>query len=254
MPDYTIPSLKNACRLLQTLAMETEPATIAELADRLAIPRSTALRILATLEEQQFVRRIGKRYQLGVTLIPLGRSATGQHTQREHFVPILQWVSKETDETCHLVQRVADHVLILHVCESPHPMSAHSSEGSLAELYCSATGKAILAQMPRADAMSILSRIELKPRTSKSLTSLDALSVELDKIAQQGYSVDDQEYHEGIRCMAVPVLSGVDSCVHSIGITASISRFTRNRFGSVHKVLKIASDQLEGIFRLQLRK
>lgn len=254
MPDYTIPNLKNACRLLQSLSMGPGPATIAELADQLHIPRSSTLRILATLEEQQFVRRIGKRYQLGVAMIPIGRAATGQHTQREHFIPILQWVSEETDETCHLVQRVADHVLILHVCESPHPMSAHSSEGSLAELHCSATGKAILAQMPRADAMGILSRTELKPRTSRSLTSLESLNHELDKIVQQGYSIDEQEYHEGIRCMAVSVCSDVNVCMHSIGITASTSRFTRSRFSTVHKVLLEARSRLEAVFRLQLRR
>ncbi|MBN2235195.1 MAG: IclR family transcriptional regulator [Opitutales bacterium] len=254
MPDYTIPNLKNACRLLHALSLEGEPSTIAELADRLTIPRSTTLRILATLEDQQFIRRVGKRYHLGVALIPLGRAATGQHSQREHIVPVLQWVSRETDETCHFVQRVAEHILILHVCESPHPMSAHSSEGSLADLYCSATGKAILAHMPRADAMSILSRVELKNRTGKTLTSLDALGLAFDEIARQGYSIDEQEYHEGIRCMAVPVFSDLNTCMHSIGITASTSRFTRNRFAAVHRVLLKARGQLEDVFRLQLRK
>jgi DNA-binding IclR family transcriptional regulator len=254
MPDYTIPNLKNACRLLQALALSSEPATIAELADKLSVPRSTTLRILATLEEQQFIRRLGKRYQLGVALIPLGHAATGQHTQREHFDPILRWVSKQTDETCHLVQLVADHVLILHVCESPHPMSAHSSPGTLAELHCSATGKAILAQMPRQQAMDIISRTGLPARTANTLTSPNALSLELDAITRSGYSIDEEEYHPGIRCMAVPVFSDASTCRHAIGITASTSRFTHMRFVEVHQVLLEARSQLESILRLQLRQ
>ena len=253
MPDYIIPNLRNACRILEWLSRSDQPRSNAEIADQLGIPRSTVLRILTTLEAQQFVRRNGKKFCLGIALIPLGNTASNQHSLREHCLPILSEVTRQTDETCHLVTLTQDKALILQVCDSPHPMSAHSKQGTLADLHCSASGKALLAYLPLEQQQSIVDHLQLSARTTRTITDSAQLTAELQKIRETGYSIDEQEYHEGIRCMAVPVFASDGHVVYSVGITASTSRFTKTRIPSVFKVLKSASAQLANAADLKLK-
>lgn len=244
MPDYTIPNLKNACRILDCLGQCREAMSNAELANQLDIPRSTVLRILCTLESQRFVRRIGKRYLLGMALIPLGTAAGGQHSLLEECQPLLASITQDSEETSHLVTRVNDKALILQVCASPHPMSAHSRKGTFADLHCSASGKVLLAYLPEAEREACLERIALHARTPHTLTRASDLKKELQEVRRQGYAIDEQEYHLGVRCMATPVFSKDGSVCHAIGITASIYRFTEDRIPTMLNLLQNASREL----------
>lgn len=244
MPDYTIPNLKNACRILDCLAASTEPQSNAELATQLGIPRSTVLRILFTLEAQGFIVRTGKRYHLGIALIHLGAAASRQHPLPEVAQPVLSHVTTQCDETSHLVALVNDHALILQVCASPHPMSAHSRKGTLADLHCSAAGKVLLAYLPEAERLACLERLQLHARTPNTLTDPLALEQELEHIRTQGYAIDEEEYHLGVRCMALPIVTIDGSVPYAIGITASIYRFTPDRIPELRALLQQAAEAL----------
>ena len=227
MPDYTIPNLRNACRILDCLAHAEQPLSSSEIADKLEIPRSTALRILFTLEAQQYIRKEGKRITLGSALIPLGNKAQKTLSIRELAGPILQKLTEATGETSHLAILAADKVLLLEVCNSPHPLSANSPQGATADLHCSATGKALLAYMDKSEREPLLDRIDYTIRTPNTLPGKQELLTKLTEIHKLGYAIDEQEYHEGIRCIAAPVFDARGIAVYAIGITAAASRFTR---------------------------
>ena len=243
MPDYTIPNLRNACRILDCLAEAAEPLSSAELADRLGIPRSTALRILYTLEAQQYIRKEGRQIVLGSALIRLGINAQTRLSIREIARPILQKLTESTLETSHLAVLTADKALILEVFDSPHPLSAHSRQGTAADLHCSATGKALLAYMEREQRETLLENMEYNIRTPHTLRTKEALLEELEAIRKQGFSIDEQEYHNGIRCVAAPVFDAKGVTAYAIGITASMSRFTRAKIKPYAKtVIGLADD------------
>ena len=227
MPDYTIPNLRNACRILDYLAHTEQPLSSAEIADRLEIPRSTTLRIIFTLEAQQFVRKEGKRVTLGSALIPLGNKAQKSLSIRELAGPILQKLSDATGETSHLAILTTNKVLLLEVCNSPHPLSAHSPQGATADLHCSATGKALMAYMDEAAREPLLDQIDYTVRTPNTLTGKQELLHELTEIRERRYAIDEQEYHQGIRCIAAPVFDARGVAVYAIGITAAAPRFTK---------------------------
>ena len=244
MPDYTIPNLRNACRILDCLAHSEQPLSSAEIADKLEIPRSTTLRILFTLEAQQFVRKVGKQITLGSALIPLGNKAQKSLSIRELAGPILQRITEATGETSHLALLSIDKVLIMEVCNSPHPLSANSPQGATADLHCSATGKTLLAYMDETERDVLLDRIDYTIRTKNTLPGKQKLLTELVAIRKQGYAIDEQEYHEGIRCIATPVFDAQGVVVYSIGITAAASRFTKAKIKPYAERLQGHSEEL----------
>lgn len=244
MPDYTIPNLKNACRILEHLSLLDGAPTSATIADSLRIPRSTTLRILFTLEKEGFVDRHGNAYTLGPSLIPLGQRSAERQPIIDLSSPILAQITRETGETAQLATLSGSRSLILKVEASPHPLSAHSTAGTLAYVHCSASGKAILAHLRPDSLKAALPQLDLQPRTQKTITTLSALENELATIRAKGYSVDEQEYYDGVRCLAAPIFDEQGYATHAIGITASATRFTKSKLPQYSKLIRQAAQTL----------
>lgn len=244
MPRYTIPNLSKACRLLKTLAAADQPMRLSDLADSLDLPRSTALRVLRTLEEERFVEREEKNYSLGSALVPIGqRAACGVDVGRLAR-PILRRLTEATGETSQLVTQVSGKAWLQEVNDSPHPLAAHSRPGSFVDLHSSATGKTLLAHLPEEEMTVIMSDMLFTAHTAASIQNKEQLLLELAKVRKQGFALDDEEYHEGIRCVAAPVIDSLGQVRFSIGLTASIQRFRKGKIPEFSRHVKQAARDL----------
>lgn len=243
MNRYTIPNLKNACQVLTLLSSETEPRTVSDLARQLTVPRTSMLRILRTLEDEGMVERKGRGYVAGAMLLRSGLMALRQNNLRVLARKVLSELAAATGETAHLAKRAGHQMLILEVCESPNTVRAASQAGKLVDIHCSATGKVMLA-FAVDDVPALLAGHPLTARTPNTLTRLDDLLEALKPIRAQGYALDDVEYVAGVRCCAAPVYDQLGEVIAAIGITASITTFTRERIESVAAQIKHAAAQL----------
>jgi DNA-binding IclR family transcriptional regulator len=244
MNVYVIPNLRKACEVLKTLSQANRGLTIAEIAGRHNIPRTTALRILSTLCMEGLLAKREGRYYAGMGLVHLGLHFLASMDIRAYSVPILMKLAVESGETAHLAVLSGDKALIIEVCDSPHPIRVASRAGSLVDLHCSATGKIFIAHTLSDRIDELFGARPLPRRTANTITSLDGLRREVEKVRQQGHAFDDEEYHEGIRCVAAPVRDAQGTVVGAIGITAGIARFTRDKKGLFAKVAMRAADQL----------
>lgn len=243
MKKYTIPNLQNACRVLKHLAAIDHPMGVGELSEQLEVPRTTMLRIVSTLEEEGLIVADNRRYQLGALMAHLGARAMDNVDVRRMALPILKELSNNSRETSHIASRVGTQVMILEVCDSPNPVRAASRAGSLADIHCSATGKVYLAYDESADD-SLLKEMELKARTQHTMTSIDQVLAETEKTRAQGFALDDEEYAEGVRCLAAPVYDAQGQLATAIGITASTMTFPRERIQEIANNVCIAARKL----------
>ncbi len=240
---YIIPNLRNACRVLRLLSREGSGMPLATIARSLEIPRTSALRILTTLHAESMVDQVDRSYVLGPALIRLGTRALENLDVRTIAIPVLQELSHETVETSHLAVPTGDAALLLEVCDSPHPVRVASRPGTLADIHCSATGKVFLAHRVE-DLVRFLDGRELVRRTPNTLTTLEELSAEAERIRERGYAIDEQEYREGIRCLAAPIRDALGEVVAAIGITASTTSFTRRRIKAVARTVRSAAERI----------
>ncbi|WP_221029287.1 IclR family transcriptional regulator [Actomonas aquatica] len=240
---YIIPNLRNACRVLKLIGQENRGYKITELAKPLGIPSTTALRITTTLQAEGLLRRENGLYFLGPVLIHLGSRTLADTELRDLAFPVLEKLSHTTAETAHLALPCDDRSLIAAVCDSPHPLRAASSPGTLTDLYASATGKVFLAFLHRDRIGDIINRFPPKPRTSKSLTTLAELEAAADETAMRGFGLDDEEFNHGVRCLAAPVVGPQGEVVAAMGITAATLRFSSDRIPEIAaKVMGAASE------------
>lgn len=241
---YVIPNLRNACRVLKALGSKPEGYKAADLARDLKIPVTSTLRIMATLQLEGMVRKVESRFELGPVLIHLGNASLAGTEIRETALPILQKLTTATDETSHLAIPCDDSSLIVAVQDSPHPLRAASRPGYLAELHCSSTGKIFLAFLHQARLTELLKASPLTRRTTHSLTRIPEIKREIELTRERGWSLDNEEYHAGVRCLAAPVFSSVNTVVAAIGITAAAVRFTPERIPEMAQKVTAAAAEV----------
>lgn len=241
---YVIPNLRNASRIMKLLAQNPDGYKAADIARALRIPVTTTLRIMATLQLEGFVRKVEGRFELGPVLIHLGNASLAGTEIRTAALPVLADLTNRTDETSHLAVPCDDRALIVAVQDSSHPLRAASRPGFLAELHCSSTGKCLLSFIHRARLDSLYAKTRPTKRTPHTLTSLAEIRREADLTFKRGYSIDDEEFNLGVRCLAAPVHSSDGSVVAAIGITAATVRFTRERIPEIAAIVTQSAAEL----------
>ncbi|MFT3783272.1 MAG: IclR family transcriptional regulator [Nibricoccus sp.] len=229
MDKYVIPNLRNACKLLKALADGSHNQRVSDLARSVHIPATTALRIVHTLEQEGLVRKDHGELRLGPALIHLGNRALKDTALTEAAQEVLKTLTATTDETAHVAVPCDERALIIAVNDSPHPLRAASRPGTLTDLHCSSTGKVFLAYTHYEQLTRLLPTLSLSRRTKNTLTTQAALRKEISAIRKCGYSVDNEEIHPGVRCVAAPVFNGNGDVIAAIGITAAAARFTPDR-------------------------
>lgn len=247
MPSYIIPNLQNACKVLKLLQTKTDGLSITAIAEKLDLPRTSVLRIITTLHEENFLLKEEKRYRLGPSLIPLGTAALDSVDLRKTAQPILRELAKATEETSHLAIESDRNCLLLEVCQSPNPIRIGAPAGTLTDMHCSGTGKIFIAYNHLHELESFLDSLDLKQRTSKTLTTVPQFREESSIIKEQGFAMDDEEYIQGVRCLAAPVKNNKGEIIAAIGITATTSRFTRRKIPMVAVKVIQAADKLSAM-------
>ena len=235
---YIIPNLRNACRVLKVLARDEAGLTMSELADRLEIPRTTALRILRTFEVEGFVQRDQAQYRLGSGMIHVGLKALAGVNIRALAVPVLKDLAEQTGETAHLAVLADDRSLILEVCDSPHPLRIASRPGSLTWLHASATGKVLMAYNMKGRIGEIYQDGEVPPPDTADDDDRggNGSRKPIGTLAQ-GYGLDNEEYFEGARCLAAPVQNARQEVIAAVGITGTTTRFTMDRLDEFARIV-----------------
>lgn len=197
-------SLDRALTLVGELA--TGPKTLEELSGVVAVHKSTALRLLRTLESHRFVQRDGvHHYRLGTALFDLANRALEERDVRRSSEAALRELNALTGHTVHLASYEGGEVIYIDKYDSTHPMRMYSRIGRRAPLHCTAVGKVLLSDLPEAKRREIAAKMEYPRLTANTITDPDAYLAELDRVRECGYAVDNSEHEDFIHCIGAPI-------------------------------------------------
>ncbi|MCP2330716.1 IclR family transcriptional regulator [Actinoalloteichus caeruleus] len=197
-------SLARALSILIDLGEREQ--SLDDLAERLGVHKTTVLRLLRTLESERFVfRDDAHRYHLGSRLFALSSLALEQREVRNIASPHLAELNQRTGQTVHLAVYEAGEVIYVDKYDSRHPVRMYSRIGLRAPLNCAAVSKVLLADMPPAKRRGVVDGIDFVRFTDQTITDAPTLLAELDRVADQGYAVDQAEHESFINCVGAPV-------------------------------------------------
>ncbi len=206
---YLAPSVKKAFDILKVISSSRGGIRLNEIAKALDIAKSTVHGIIAMLEEVGAVRKDAstRKYELGITLFELGKKAYSQINLREVARPILENLMTSVQETVFLgiINADKERILVLDVVECSHDMKITSPVGTTLSLFAAAPGKAIMACMNQDTVKETINRTGLPRPTDNSITDPVLFMKEIEKVRENGYAMDFEEYMSGVRAVAAPL-------------------------------------------------
>ncbi|MEK4667974.1 IclR family transcriptional regulator [Niallia sp. FSL R7-0271] len=199
--------LLKADKILSYLAGCQEAQALYTIAKETELTNSTALKILETLNYIGYVYKDSetKKFSLGPTIIKYANKAIEQLDIKEIAQHHLEVLQEETTETVHLgIQDKANIVYIAKI-ESKNPICLYSKVGKSIPMYCSAMGKAVLADKGDDVVDSYLEDNELVKMTENTITTKEGFHNEIAKIRDIGYAFDNCEHEEEVFCVGASV-------------------------------------------------
>jgi IclR family transcriptional regulator, acetate operon repressor len=237
-PSGGVQTISRAFELLDLIANHGASVTISELATKSGLPMPTVHRLLKALVSLGHVRQTpSRRYALGPRLIRLGEMA--RQNLGTTAMPFLAELVNITEETANFAMREGDLVVYVAQVPSRHSMRMFTEIGRRVLPHCTGVGKALLAQLPNSAVEEIIQRNGMPAMTAKTITDIDALMADLERIRQRGWAEDNGEQEIGVRCIAAPILgTGIQSAISVSGPEARLTPEVTDRAGP--RLLKIA--------------
>ena len=219
--------IARAAAILRAVEQEAAGLSLGQIAERVNLARSTVQRIVAALQTEKLLIAASPtgRVRLGPAILHLARSA--QHDFLKIAHPFLTKLSEELMETVDVAVVRGDHLVFIDQIVGPHRLRAVSAVGDTFPLYCTANGKAYLAQLDD-DQVARLVGSRLEARTPKTCTALPRLLKELKTIRDTGVAYDLEEHTLGI-CAAGIALSDSAGNHIAISVPVPMQRFYEHR-------------------------
>ncbi|HEX7390486.1 MAG TPA: IclR family transcriptional regulator [Acidiphilium sp.] len=213
--------------ILDYVVRAGHPVSPADVAEQLGLPKPTVYRMIEQLEAQGFVQRqfAARRIVVGPRLVDFAFGVIHSSVQYAPRRQILNSLVAEVGETCNIGTLDGSQIVYFDRVEAAHwPVRLHLTIGSHVPLHCTAIGKLFLAFLPKSKRTSLLTQLELASYTGTTITTVAALEAELDRIRQEGLSVNREEYLSGVVALAAPVFNARRQLVAGIAIQAPASR------------------------------
>ena len=229
-----VKTLARGLMVLDELAEAPDGLSITELAKTFEVDKGGMSRVLQTLSKYGFAEKDEqtRKYILGAQVVRLSRTLLDRMELRKTAKPYLQKLVDQSGECAHLAILAKGEALYIDQAESPSALRVTTGVGTLAPLHCTALGKILLAFTD-----SSIPEF-LQSYTIRTITDPSVLRHHVDKVRNQNYALDDEEYNPGVRCIAVPVFDYRNRCIAAIGISGPTSRLPLENIANVVKIVQ----------------
>jgi IclR family acetate operon transcriptional repressor len=245
----SIQSLDRGLLILETVGKSGAPVSLGHLAAILGIDRSSAFRLANTLKRRGFLANpsAGKDYILGPSVWRLSRKYDWSKMLATVAHDHLKALAATTNETAHLAVREGRKALFIDHAATSQVIAISGQTGELVPLYCTSHGKALLADLDEPGLKSLFGEKPLKAWTKNTILSIKTLAKACAEIRTKGFATDDSEFMEGVRCLAAPIRDRDGAVIASIGISAPVARFPREREKDYAEQVTAVADQIRDL-------
>ncbi len=238
-----VQSVDRALRILSILARSGESG-VTEIAEVLAVHKSTAFRLVATLEQHDLVEQVEGRgkYRLGVGLLRLAGATSARLDVVQEARPLCKQLAAATGETVNLATLSGHSALYLDQVAGPSALQPHNWVGQHIPLHATSNGKVLMAWLPPSELDELLG--SLPAFTGLTITSKARLRRELETAREQGYAVAVDELEVGLTAIAAPVRNAHGDVICSMSLSGPTFRLPAERVEEVTPLLVDAAAEL----------
>jgi DNA-binding IclR family transcriptional regulator len=221
------PAVDRALNILEYLMVERR-ATIKELSLGLDIPLVSTSRLVKTLVNRGYLteeKGYSSTYSLGMKLLRFSQVVYQQIDLRRIAEQHMRTLSEATDQTSQLAILQQNSVIYINQVLPTKPVSIIAPLHTALPLNVSACGKVLCAWLEETERGACVEGADLIQATKKSIVDKKEFFKEMERVRNQGYALDDEEFAKGIGCIAAPILDHTAKIVAAVGITGHIKSY-----------------------------
>ena len=246
---YRVKSLERALDVVDTLSKAgAEGMSVSEVARALELSKSATFSILQTLLSRRFLADSGvgitRRYRLGMAFARLGDQVVSETVLRDLAMPVLRRLTAETGLTSRAAILDDGYAISVGKVDGPGTIRIAPFLGHRELLHATGVGKAILAALSPEKVREIATSNGLPLRTANTIRDIDSLLIELERIAERGYAVDDEEDTLGVLCIGANVSEYGGNCAGAISITGLKQEIRADSVAEFGAIVRRYADEL----------
>lgn len=209
---------------------EQNRAGVTEIAAHVGRSKSTVHGHLSSMVNAGYAVNDGTKYRLGLRFLDHGIHVREQMKLVQVAQPKVEELAEETDELAWCL--VEEHGMGYWVCRASgkHPVNTDVRLGLRRHLHYHSAGKAVLAFQSNERIEEIVDRYGLPRRTENTITSIDHLLDEVERIRERGYALNEEESVQGLRAVAAPIRDPSGEVRAGISISGPKNRLKGDRF------------------------
>jgi IclR family pca regulon transcriptional regulator len=240
-----VQSLERGLAIIRVFNSERPSLTVSEIAREVGMTRAAVRRFLLTLGELGYLYSKNNRFELTPRVLELGYAYLSALSFPDIALPRLEQLVAETGEASE--GSVLDGGDIVYVVRVPGPalMTISVNIGARRPAHATAMGRALLANLPPADLDAFLDTHDLVPVQPRTITDVDALRAELNRIREDGYALVNQELEEGLVAIAVPVRDRTGRVRAAINLSTHIGRKSVKEMRALIPAVRAAAADIE---------
>jgi DNA-binding IclR family transcriptional regulator len=240
---YAVGAVSRALLLLGALA-ERRSITLAEAADVASVSKSTAYRLLATLEHADLAERIDEGgYRAGAGAVRWASQLLSQLDVRTVAEPTMRRLRDDTGETVNLALLRETSLVYVEILASPSPFRMADVPGASVPIHATALGKSIAVHLDPARLGQLLGPEPYPALTPATVTSWRELAAQLDEVRLRGFGSDVEEVATGVACVGAAVFGGGEA-VGAISVSAPRARMDDERLERTGRQVAEAARQI----------
>jgi DNA-binding IclR family transcriptional regulator len=239
---YEVQAVAKAVAVLGAFE-DREELNLAELAERVQVPKPTVFRLAATLQQAGLLERGSNgSYSLGLRFVSIARLVLARGLPRTAR-PFMEDLWRAFGHTINLAVLDAGEMLLVETVESRHSLRVVSPLGGREPLHATALGKALAAELSSEEVDHILADHPLRPLTPETITSRTKLDKDLARTRERGFALDAGECRVGGNCVAAPIFDhrGV---VAAISLSATSEQLVAEDFEIVGGAVRSAAVEI----------
>ena len=256
MVGFSTGSVERALEILEALTVRPDGLSLTAIAEQLAMPKSAAHKLLATLIARHYVAQdpMTQHYRPTMHIVSLGFRQLGATKLPDVCQPILDELANHTEELVRMT--VVDGDSLVWVAKAQGAKDTLRVDPIMMRpvvLHATATGKAWLATLPEKEALRIVLQrgFDSAPVGPNAIQSVDQLRDELRKTRTRGYGMVSEEAEPGVAAIAAAIRSGdlKDApAVGTVSVAGPTVRLTRKRIGEIAPALLSAAAELSRLW------
>lgn len=220
--SYIVPGLVRGLLVLHTFDKSKKKMTMAEIAEEIGISRSSAFRLVFTLESLGYLKKVGSRYTLGSKVLNLGFRFLAGLDFIEPARPIMERLRDSTNMTVHLVIRDGHEIVFVERCQASAPFASTVSVGTRLPAYATSPGQIQLAGLSNNELEHIFAGVEMKAYTSATPCNLEELKARLEVIRSEPAVVSWGLFDPRISICTAPVYDQNKKVIAAVSVSCPL--------------------------------